>query len=358
MTIDIARKYFTPSWLERHVREIAYLKMNYLHLHISDNEGFGIQSIGHPEFKSETGQLTGQQVHDLIALAARYHVVVVPEIDMPGHMKAILKDNEKYQLKNIFGKNPAVLDIKNGEAVEFAKGIIAEYLDLFTGPYWHLGVDEVLVPGTYSLYPQLGGTKDAILDFVNDIDSFVQTHDIKNRKKLRVFNDQVGQGHSVRVNPDVVVDWWMDFSPLSEWAPLTPQQLIERGYHIMNCGWWPTYYVSGDIIRPPNPDMKSAYETWSLNQFRGMTYLSGRVKFLPTRTISVDSPYNLGSTLNVWNDYDWNNQPNSKTEDEIAEAIFKPLRVVAQKTWESKPLTDSYDEFQTIIDAVGHAPKY
>lgn len=44
LLLDIARRYFPPDWLEQRIREMAYLKMNYLHLHISDNEGFGIES--------------------------------------------------------------------------------------------------------------------------------------------------------------------------------------------------------------------------------------------------------------------------------------------------------------------------
>ncbi|WP_406434563.1 family 20 glycosylhydrolase [Streptomyces sp. NBC_01589] len=51
--VDNGRKYFTPQWLRDHVvKELAYLKMNYFHLHLSDNKGFRIDSTSHPEIVS------------------------------------------------------------------------------------------------------------------------------------------------------------------------------------------------------------------------------------------------------------------------------------------------------------------
>jgi hexosaminidase len=53
LMVDVGRKYFTPRWLESHIRELGWLKLNYLHLHLSDNEGFRIESDRHPEIVSE-----------------------------------------------------------------------------------------------------------------------------------------------------------------------------------------------------------------------------------------------------------------------------------------------------------------
>jgi hexosaminidase len=92
--IDIARKYFTAQWLQQRVLDLAYLKMNYLHLHISDNEGFGIESK-YPGFcrpgddvlhyplapaclcspTAKSGVLSKAEVTDLINMAHRYFLV-------------------------------------------------------------------------------------------------------------------------------------------------------------------------------------------------------------------------------------------------------------------------------------------
>jgi hexosaminidase len=141
LTIDIARKYFTPQWLQRRVLDLAYLKMNYLHLHISDNEGFGIES-GHRGFcRPKDGVLSRREVRELIAMARHYYITVVPEIDMPGHMGAILCDKYAgFRLQGLFGiTNDSVLDITSKEARKLAKELINEYEGLFPGKYWHMG---------------------------------------------------------------------------------------------------------------------------------------------------------------------------------------------------------------------------
>src|SRR5262249_1056163 len=156
LMIDIARKYFTPQWLQRRVLDLAYLKMNYLHLHISDNEGFGIESRHRGFCRPKGGVLSKQEVRDLIAMARRYYITVAPEIDMPGHMGAILCDNPyaQFRLKGLFGiTNQNVLDITSKEAREFAKELIDEYIGLFPGKYWHMGADEVLFPWETWLFP-------------------------------------------------------------------------------------------------------------------------------------------------------------------------------------------------------------
>ena len=89
LMVDAGRKYFTPAWLEARVRELAGLRMNVLHLHLSDNEGFRIESDRHPEIVTKPA-LTKAEVRRLLELATRYHVTVIPEIDMPGHLRAPL----------------------------------------------------------------------------------------------------------------------------------------------------------------------------------------------------------------------------------------------------------------------------
>src|SRR5262249_19744047 len=52
LMVDVGRKYFTLGWLRQHIRELSYLKLNYLHLHLSDDQGFRMESVSHPEVVS------------------------------------------------------------------------------------------------------------------------------------------------------------------------------------------------------------------------------------------------------------------------------------------------------------------
>lgn len=371
--IDNGRKFFTPQWLEQHVREIAYLKFNQLHLHFTENLGWRIESERHPEVVSPE-HLSQQQVRELIALAARYHITVIPEIDMPGHMGAALAAHPEWQLKDVLGRaNPNNLDYTLPAARQFLFELIDEYLELFPGPYWHMGADEYLItipavptPLDYTLYPQLetyargrygasATAKDGILGLANEINDFVRARG----KILRVYNDGVSGGNAVTLNPNIDVEWWTDRD-----GP-APQALLDAGHRITNMGWFPTYYVNGFPgnfipgypseqlpILPPRPDMASTYESWSVHRFYGPIFLNANIS-LPPQVIAPEEPRNLGSKLLVWND-----GPDAATEAQIATGIFPNLRVIAQKTWESPSLTPRYADFLPIMQAVGHAPGY
>ncbi len=355
--VDAGRKYFTPGWFRDRIRELAYLKMNYLHLHLSDNQGFRIESKTHPEIVS-AGHLTKRQVRRLVALARRYRVTIVPEIDMPGHMEAALAAHPELRLESATGTPAASqLDITDPAALAFARDLIEEYIPLFPGPYWHTGADEYMPLAQYPEFPALAeharasygpqaNALDAVHGFVNWVDELVGTHG----KTLRVWHDELGGGNVVVVNPDIVVEWWTNFSPIGQPLSLTPQSFLDRGHRVMNAGWFPTYYVSGLTASvPPRPDMRRAYEQWEVNEFYGVLYV-GDLSVPPER-VSADDPRVLGSKLHVWND-----EPEAQTQEQIAAGIAPRLRVLAQKTWASPRLTATYEEFLPVADAIGPAP--
>ena len=357
LMVDAGRKYFTPAWFRDRIRELAYLKMNYLHLHLSDNQGFRIESTTHPEIVS-ADHLTKRQVRRLVALARRYRVTIVPEIDMPGHMEAALAAHPELRLESATGTPAASqLDITDPAALAFARDLIEEYIPLFPGPYWHTGADEYMPLVSYPEFPALAeharatygpqaNALDAVHGFVNWVDELVRTHD----KTLRVWHDELGGGNVVVVNPDIVVEWWTNFSPIGQPLPLAPQALLDQGHRVMNAGWFPTYYVSGlTASAPPRPDMRRAYEQWEVNEFYGVLY-AGDLSVPPER-VSADDPRVLGSKLHVWND-----EPEAQTQEQIAAGIAPRLRVLAQKTWASPRLTATYEEFLPVADAIGPAP--
>lgn len=378
LMVDIGRRHFSLEWLEAHLRELAFLKMNILHLHFSDNEGWRIESDNHAEIVSDP-HLSKDQVRELIELAERHHITIVPEIDMPGHMTAALEPFPEFQLQNRFGiRDPDKLDVTNEAARAYARDLVEEYLDLFPGPYWHMGADEYLgvftSEASYELYPQLesyaqarhgpdANHKDAVIDFLNEINALVRSRG----RTLRAWNDGLGGGGVLTADTDIVVEVWTDL------GGLTAEPLLERGHRIMNAGWWPTYYPQS-VFAVPRPSMATAYEQWKVHRFYGPFVANvtleppqGLDPGLPTigvppeapvfgrppDEVDPDEPRNLGSKIHVWSD-----NPQLEDEDGVAAGIFPRLRMLAQKTWESPLLTESYEEFKPIMEQVGHAPGY
>ena len=362
LMIDLGRRLYPLPWIEAHIRELAYLKLNLLHLHLSDDQRWGVESSSHAEIVSPEA-LSKRQLREIIALARRYHVTIVPEIDMPAHFGSVFRKHPDLELKTAAGTVPPQgpdsrkLDITNPAALRFVRDLLDEYLPLFPGPYWHIGADEYLMTSQYSLYPRLAAyarsrygpnasTKDAILGFINQVDGIVRAHG----KTMRAWHDELRPGAVLHANRDILVEWWVNISPLSDPQPPTPEELLAEGHRIMNVGWYPTYYTGS--IGPINgkPDMRTAYESWRVNQFYGPDGGDDDLRF-PPYVISASDRRNVGSKINAWNNAEL-------TLDQITDGIYPRLRVMAQKTWESPVLTPSYSGFQRIIGGVGHAPGY
>ncbi|GAA1942238.1 RICIN domain-containing protein [Kitasatospora viridis] len=340
LMIDTGRNFFPVDWVENQIREMSYLKLNYLHLHLSDTYGFRLESSTHPEITSAQ-HYSKADIAAIIALGDQYHVAVVPEIDMPGHMDAILSGElaigKDYRLKDSSG-NPSssYIDVTIPGARALMSDLITEYEPLFTSSkYWHIGADEYVTD--YASYPQLlsyaratygaGATaKDAFYGFVNWADAIVRA----GGKTARMWNDGIKAGDgTIAPNPDIVVEYWYDYG-------LTPQQLIDAGHTVANESWTPTYYVYGGA----KPDTTWMYQSWNPDLFQGSATIND-----PTR--------NLGSLLHVWCD-----NPTAETVDQTAANLRYPLRDLAQATWNSPKPVASYAAFVPIMDAIGRNPLY
>ncbi|MDF9815929.1 family 20 glycosylhydrolase [Streptomyces sp. SPB162] len=333
LMVDVGRKYFTVPFLQGQIRDLAYLKMNYFHLHLSDTYGFRLESASHPEVTSAE-HYSKREITDLIALAARYHVTVVPEIDVPGHMNTTLTAHPELRLTNSAGTpSNQYIDLSNPAAYRLIEDLITEYLPLFPAGYWHLGADEYVT--NYADYPQLLGyahdhygaaatAKDTYYGFINWADAIVRA----GGRTMRMWNDGIKAGDgTIAVNTDITVDHWFNHG-------LTPQQLVTAGHTVMNSSWTPTYYVYGGS----KPDTKYMYETWNTDLFQAGATLTD-----PTR--------NRGAALHVWCDH-----PDAETEQQTATGIMDPMRALAQRTWGSPLFVPTLAEFQPTVTAIGRPP--
>ncbi|MEW2415047.1 beta-N-acetylhexosaminidase [Streptomyces sp. NPDC046866] len=157
--LDIARHFFTVEQAKRYVDQLAQYKVNTLHLHLTDDQGWRIAVDSWPRLAeygggSEVGggpggYWTKAQYRDLVAYAAARYVDVVPEVDMPGHVNAALAS---YAELNCDGKAPerytgikvgfSSLCVGKERTYEFVDDVLGELAELTPGRYLHLGGDE------------------------------------------------------------------------------------------------------------------------------------------------------------------------------------------------------------------------
>ncbi|MER6181189.1 glycoside hydrolase family 20 protein [Streptomyces sp. NPDC001652] len=339
-SLDIARKHFTAGWIEDRVRELGDLKFNQLQLHFSDDQGFRIESDSHPEIVSAQ-HLTKAQVRKIVALAAQRHITVVPEIDSPGHLGAVLAAHPELQLRNASGvATRGAIDISKDGSAKIVDDLLDEYAGLFPGVPWHLGGDEyqaLVVSNPEASFPQLaaaakeaygsGGTvADLTTGWLNDRADTVRAHD---RTPL-AWNDGFFRGTSVRPDADIQVAYWTG----KEIGAREPVEYLSAGRELINYNDEFLYYVLGQPNNFVYPTGQRIYELWTPRVVRG--------------TLPVPAQYDdriRGGYFAVWCDL-----ANSQTQDQVAAGVRMPLRALVQKLWDAEKPALSWTDFKALAD--------
>lgn len=170
MHLDCARHFFSIDFVKRYIDLLALHNMNTFHWHISDDQGWRIEIKRYPlltevgSMRSHTvvghnapifdetpygGFYTQEQARDIVSYAAERHITVVPEIDMPGHMLALLAAYPKlgctggpYAVEPTWGVFDDILCAGNERVFAVVNDILDELIDIFPSKYIHIGGDE------------------------------------------------------------------------------------------------------------------------------------------------------------------------------------------------------------------------
>ncbi|MFD5889145.1 glycoside hydrolase family 20 protein [Streptomyces sp. NPDC060334] len=342
LNLDIARKNFTPDWIEDRLREMGDLKLNQLGLHFSDDQAFRIESTSHPEIVS-TPHLTKADVRRITALAARLHITVVPEIDSPGHLGAVLRAHPDLQLRDVRGRPvKGAVDISNPASAKLVDELLREYIPLFPGGAWHLGADEyqaLVVKDPQASFPQLAAAarqrygpsarvQDLAAGWLNDRAAVVRP----SGKTLKAWNDGFFAGGVVPAAKDLQVEYWTG----KELGARPPLAYLREGRKVVNLNDEYLYYVLGQPNDFAYPTGRRIYEQWTPLVLRGTTPVPA----------SYDDQI-LGGRLAVWADL-----AGSQTQAQVAEGIRLPLAAVSQKLWDSRTPSLDWAAFRSLADGL------
>ncbi len=180
--LDVARHFFTVDEVKRYIDVLAYYKLNRFHLHLSDDQGWRLMINSWPNLATYGGSLevgggpggyfTQDEYAEIVAYAQQRYIVIVPEIDMPGHTNAALAS---YPELNCDGIAPPLytgtevgfssLCVDKDVTYDFLEDVIGEIAALTPGPYFHIGGDEASAtsPAEY-------------VRFIERVQSIVQSH--------------------------------------------------------------------------------------------------------------------------------------------------------------------------------------
>ena len=160
MHLDVCRHFFSKEYIKHYIDTIAYYKINTLHWHLTDDQGWRIEIMQYPRltevgaWRTEKdgskygGYYTHADIKDIVAYANKHFITIIPEIEMPGHSSAALA---AYPFLSCSGQQCTVAttwgikaDIytPSDTAFHFMEGVLDEVCALFPSPYIHIGGDE------------------------------------------------------------------------------------------------------------------------------------------------------------------------------------------------------------------------
>lgn len=174
--IDVSRHFFPIADLEKMIDLMALHRLNVLHLHLTDDQGWRIEIHGYPRlteigaWRDQTlvgvyreepeeepafdgvrhgGFYTQEELRGLVAYAQHRGILIVPEVDLPGHMQAAIAaypelgndPSRQVGLREEWGVSDIVLGVSD-EAFAFVREVLIQVADIFPGPYVHIGGDE------------------------------------------------------------------------------------------------------------------------------------------------------------------------------------------------------------------------
>jgi hexosaminidase len=161
LMLDVSRHFLPPADVKRFIDAMAFYKLNRLHLHLSDDQGWRIEIKSHPNLTAIGGSTkvgggaggfyTQEEYKDVVAYAAQRFITIIPEIDMPAHTNAALAS---YPELNCDGIAPplytgiavgfSALCVDSASVLPFVQDVVREISAMTPGDYFHIGGDEVM----------------------------------------------------------------------------------------------------------------------------------------------------------------------------------------------------------------------
>jgi hexosaminidase len=242
LLVDVSRHFMPVEAIKRNLDAMETVKFNVLHWHLSDDQGFRVESKKFPKFQrmSSDGQYyTQEQIKDIIAYARDRGIRVVPEFDMPGHTSSwfaaypeLASGRGPHAVSRHYGPHDAAMDPTRDHTYHFLDDFIGEMSRLFPDAYFHIGGDEV--------NGRVWAANRKIRQFRRR-HHFKNSHDlqayfnqrlekiVKKRGKIMVGWDEIMHGDLPK---DVVIQSWRGQQSLADAARQGYRGLLSYGYYL------------------------------------------------------------------------------------------------------------------------------
>lgn len=354
MQLDVSRHFFDVDFIKTYIDMIALHKMNVFHWHLTDDNGWRIEIDRYPELTSKSawrvdrehelwkewtpvkdgekatygGYYTKDDIRDIVEYAADRHIMVIPEIEMPGHTSEVFaafpdlscKGDTLNVVPGAYWPNVDIFCAGNEDVFTFIENVLAEVIDMFPGPYVHIGGDEAQkvnweqCPKCQKRIQDKGLKDELELQswFIRRIEKFI----LSKNKKL-VGWDEILEGGLAK---SATVMSWRGMKGGIESA--------KAGHDVIMC---PTSHCYFDYYQANPETLPEA--------IGGYTTLKKVYAFnpLPEELSAEESKFVLGTQGNLWTEY-------VKTNDRAQYRVLPRMSALAEVVWSTED-TRNYNDF-------------
>ncbi len=322
LMLDCSRTFQSPEYLRKTMDRMAVYKLNVLHLHLTDDQGWRIEIRKYPELtrkgarfaakygepEENQGFYTREEMRALIAYARARQITIVPEIEMPGHSMAALacyphlSCRERQQEIYPFGKGPTLSadSFCAGKEVVFAffADVLAEVAELFPSEFIHVGGDEVL--------------KDA-WKACPECQARIKAEGLKDEKELQSYfirrAEKIVRGHGKRlIGWDEILE-----GGLAPNATVMSWRGIRGGVAAARAGH--------DVVMSPHSHCYFDYAYTSIDTERVYAY-----EPVPEELTAAEARHILGVQANFWSHL-------ARTPERVDAQLFPRLLALAEVAW-------------------------
>ncbi len=364
---DEARYFKGKEVVKQLLDQMAYLKMNVFHWHLTDNTGWRVEIKKYPlltqvgakrdsseikinkirggfyDGKFHEGFYTQEDIKEMVAYAAARHITVIPEIDMPGHTSAAIAaypylGSLDYAIKvpHSFANQPNVLRVSDPRVWKFVTEMLDEIMELFPSKVIHIGGDEVKYEHwknskeitNFIKEKGLNSPADLQVWFVNKVSNYIES---KGRRmmgwndilgvKLHDYTDDADVSVKTKLAPNTIVDFWKGDLDLMRDA-------LNQGYTAVNS------LHSGTYLDYPNLSLKEAYA----------------FDPIPDGLDEAAQSRILGSACHMWSEW-------IPTVKDMQEMVFPRLAAYAETGWTAKDKKSYPDFMKSLPSFLQHLEK-